>query len=164
MMTLVVGRPDSGKSKLAEDMVLELSGGRRKIYIATMIPFGEEGKRRIEKHRRLREGKGFETVECPVDLGSISGIEGAVCLLECVSNLVGNEMHKEGREGCKVEEIADLVTEEIELLNSRAAELVAVTNEFELEDGFDEDTRKYIEITDLVNKRLFAIADRVEEV
>ncbi len=163
-MILVVGRPDSGKSKLAEDMVLELSGGRRKIYIATMIPFGEEGKRRIEKHRRLREGKSFETVECPVDFGSIRGIEGAVCLLECVSNLVGNEMHKEGREGYSPEEIADLVLEEIELLSSRASELVAVTNEFESEDGFDEDTRKYIEITDLVNKKLLAIADRVAEV
>ena len=164
MMTLVVGRPGSGKSKLAEDIVLELSKGQRRIYIATMIPFGEDGQRRIERHRKLREGKGFETVECPVDLYSISGLEGSVCLLECVSNLVGNEMHEEEKTTWSAREVADFVFEEILDVKERASEIVVVTNEFEEEEGFDEETQRYIEITGLVNEKLKAAADRVVEV
>ena len=51
MMILVVGSPDSGKSVKAEELAAELSGNEKKIYLATMIPFGEEGAARVEKHR-----------------------------------------------------------------------------------------------------------------
>ena len=44
MNVLIIGYPDSGKSKLAEDMVLEMSAPGERVYIATMIPFGEEGR------------------------------------------------------------------------------------------------------------------------
>ena len=163
-MILVLGRPDSGKSKIAEDLIMELSGGGRKIYLATMIPYGEEGQRRIEKHRKLREGKDFETVECPMDLRSQSGFGGAYCLLECVSNLVGNEMHVEERLNWETKRVAELVLDEIRWLQEKTAGLVVVTNEFEKEEGFDEDTLRYIEITGLVNDGLRAMASRVVEV
>lgn len=164
MIILIVGRPDSGKSKIAEDQVLELSKDGRRIYIATMIPFGEEGQRRIEKHRKMREGKGFETKECPLDLKSLTDLSDATCLLECVSNLVGNEMHEEERLSWEPLQIAALVTDEIKWLSCNAENLVIVTNEFEKEEGFDEDTLKYIETTRLVNEALRLLADRVVEV
>ena len=164
MIILVVGRPDSGKSKIAEDLVLELSKEGRRIYIATMIPFGDEGQKRIAKHRKLREGKGFETVECPVNLRSIDGLSHTTGLLECVSNLVGNEMHEKERLLWEASRIADLVTDEIKWLCGKAENLVIVTNEFEKEEGFDEDTLKYIETTRLVNEALRPLADRVVEV
>lgn len=31
-----------------------------------MRVYGEEGVRRVERHRKLRAGKGFQTAECPV--------------------------------------------------------------------------------------------------
>ena len=129
-----------------------------------MIPYGEEGQKRIEKHRKLREGKNFETVECPVDLRSITGLCDATCLLECVSNLVGNEMHEDGRLSWDTGRISGLVVDEIRWLSQRAENLVIVTNEFEKEEGFDEDTLKYIETTRLVNEALRPLADRVVEV
>ena len=61
MLALVTGGSGSGKSAWAEDLVLSLGEGRR-IYIATMYPFDEESHRRIERHRKMRAGKGFETV------------------------------------------------------------------------------------------------------
>ncbi len=43
MVDLIIGTPDSGKSKRAEDLALKLSGDGKRIYLATMDPFGEEG-------------------------------------------------------------------------------------------------------------------------
>ena len=33
-----------------------------------MMPFGKETEEKIARHRRLRAGKGFETIECYTDL------------------------------------------------------------------------------------------------
>ena len=38
------------------------------LYIATMRPFGAETQKKIERHRRMRAGKGFQTLECYGDL------------------------------------------------------------------------------------------------
>ena len=67
MLNLIIGGSASGKSEYAERLVCSLHGKR--IYAATMEPFGEEGRERIVRHRKLREGKGFVTVEVPRDLG-----------------------------------------------------------------------------------------------
>lgn len=173
MIILVVGKPDSGKSSRAEALAMELAGDGRLIYLATMEPYGEEGQKRIEKHRKLRQGKGFVTVEKTLDLAHL-GAEGALeafgisggttdstCLLECVSNLVGNEMHVSGRESWSADKVAEYVLKEIGLFSAQVKNLVAVTNEFEVQQGFDSDTLKYVEITGLVNKGLEEMADKV---
>ena len=56
---LIIGYPDSGKSAIAEKMVTEMSDPDCRLYVATMIPYGQEGRDRVEKHRRMRAGKGF---------------------------------------------------------------------------------------------------------
>ena len=71
MMTLVTGGSGSGKSEYAER--LAVAGGTPRIYVATMIPWDDEGWRRIEKHRAMRAGKGFETVECYTGLERLAG-------------------------------------------------------------------------------------------
>lgn len=85
MFTLIIGGAAGGKSEFAEKHVLSLSG--RRIYLATMEPFGAEGRARVEKHRRQRAGKGFETVERYTDLASVRLPGGANILLECLGNL-----------------------------------------------------------------------------
>ena len=79
MLILITGGSGSGKSEYAENTAKELAEkeGLSLYYIATMKPFGEEGRRRVERHHRLREGKGFETVECYVDLKNQELPEGA---------------------------------------------------------------------------------------
>ena len=37
-------------------------------YIATMVPYGKETEQKILRHRQMRNGKGFETLECFTDL------------------------------------------------------------------------------------------------
>ena len=164
MVVLIIGIPDSGKSKMAEEWAVRLSNGGRKYYIATMIPFGEEGQKRIEKHRKMRQGKGFETIECPENLGesilSTEGIYGSTCLLECMSNLVGNEMH--GDRPLEGDELTDHIMRDVNKLCERAENVVIVSNSFPLEgDGYDEDTRNYVGALMVVNEELKKISDEV---
>lgn len=168
MICLVLGTPDSGKSKRAEDLVMELAGAGKKYYIATMIPFGEEGKKRVEKHRKMREGKGFETIECTTKVHELSDtlqdLEASTCLLECMSNLVGNEMHEERNLERSSEELADYIADSVISLSKKSGNMVLVANTFPLDgEGYDEDTRKYVRIVDLVNQRLRKKVDEVYE-
>ena len=71
MLILVSGGSASGKSEFAESLVLQ-SGCDRRYYLATMIPYDEECRRRISRHRKMRAVKGFETIEVPVGLRGIS--------------------------------------------------------------------------------------------
>ena len=70
MILLVTGGSASGKSEYAENRALQLAKTEQKklIYLAAMKPFGEEAAKRIERHRQLRAGKGFETVERYTDI------------------------------------------------------------------------------------------------
>ena len=66
MFTLVIGGAASGKSEYAESRVVRLP--ERRIYLATMRPWDQECRARIARHRRLRQDKGFETLERYTDL------------------------------------------------------------------------------------------------
>ncbi len=172
MIVLVLGTPDSGKSEKAESLVMELSCTKeeQRYYIATMIPFGEEGKKRVQKHRQMREGKGFVTIECPVKiteaLGKISSPNMATCLLECMSNLIGNEMHDAENQHQKDDmELCALIVDEVMSLAGCVRNLVVVSNSFPLQDeGYDEDTRRYVQLVDMVNKELKQRVDKVYEI
>lgn len=67
MLIMVTGGSGSGKSEFAERCCMELCP-EEKIYIATMQPFGKEGAARIQRHKKLRAGKHFQTIECYTDL------------------------------------------------------------------------------------------------
>ena len=160
MVTLVVGVPDSGKSALAEDLTVKMAGDGKKIYVATMEVLDEEGKKRVEKHKKLRDGKGFLTVEAPVEvskaLADVPEIGHATVLLECISNLVGNVMHgDEFRENT-----VEAVVKDVVRLCRMAGNVVLVTNSFPADDdGYEDDTRQYVRCLDEVNERLYKVAD-----
>ena len=75
MMVVVTGASGSGKSEYAEGVAVKLAGKGDLYYLATMRVYGEEGVRRVERHRKLRAGKGFQTAECPVkvDVAYLNG-------------------------------------------------------------------------------------------
>ena len=60
MITLITGGSGCGKSTYAESWMLSYSLPR--VYVATMIPCGEDAARRIARHRQLRAGKGFDAI------------------------------------------------------------------------------------------------------
>ena len=61
MMVLVTGGASSGKSVFAERVTLSLPGPH--AYVATMRHGDAETEARIARHRAMREGKGFKTIE-----------------------------------------------------------------------------------------------------
>ena len=95
MIHLVTGGSGSGKSEYAENW---LTGRNKKdgtyIYIATMQPYTEETMKKIERHHRLRAGKGFRTLEKYTDLSELEIPKNQGILLECISNLVANELYR----------------------------------------------------------------------
>lgn len=168
MTILILGTPDSGKSAFAEKLMDELSGESEKIYIATMIPFGKEGEERVKKHRKMREGKGYLTIECPTCISRIlsetDGTENKSCLLECLTNLVGNEMHSADNKDMDDERLIDKITDDVMNLMRKCGNLVIVSNHFPQDDPeYDEDTKRYVRLTDLLNKRISMNTDRVYE-
>ena len=163
MVVLVVGVPDSGKSALAENVALELSGENKRIYLATMEILDEAGLERVKKHRKLREGKGFFTIEAPVKAWeAVSGqanLKDSTVLIECISNLVGNVMHDQSIKDSTVR----TVVSDVKKICTTAKNVVIVTNSFAQKDEFDEETKEYIACLDEVNKELKKAADEVYE-
>ena len=161
MLVLITGGSGSGKSAYAEERVLGF-GKARRIYIATMFPFDEESLKRIDRHRAMRRDKGFETVECYTDLLSAEIPEDSVVLLECMSNLVANEMFQDT--GAK-ENTVDAVLQGVKTLLSKARQVVIVTNEiFSDAVSYEEETKEYQKNLGKINQALAVLADEVVEV
>ena len=161
MLHIITGGSGSGKSAFAEKQILDF-GPAKRYYIATMHPFDEESKKRVQRHRTMRSGKGFETIERYTHMEQIQGICGANVLLECMSNLVANEMYEEGGAGKKT---VDAVVKGIRHLAQQAENLVIVTNEvFSDVQNYDAETLRYLQYLGEINCRLAKEADRVTEV
>ena len=72
MMTFIIGGSGSGKSAYAENCLISAVEGDsscKKYYLATMKASDDESVKKIKRHRRLRKGKGFSTIEQPTDIG-----------------------------------------------------------------------------------------------
>lgn len=162
MLTLISGGAASGKSEYAEGVAVSAAAaGTPLVYLATMQVWGEEDRRRVERHRAMRWGKGFLTVECPENLAEVSVLEGSVVLLECLSNLTANECF--GTLGFKGAE--ERILKGIDYLCAQCAHVVVVTNEL-FGDGisYQEETTRYLNVLSSLNCELAGRADRVVEV
>ena len=181
MIYLVYGGSGSGKSEFAEKLLADFPGGE-KYYIATMMAQSDDAdaQKKIERHKKLRAGKGFASIEQAVDLGEIclgeedggARVGNASALLECMSNLCANEMFaSQGLEGAEAggqkseEEVCQKILSDVKKLSSLFENLVIVTNNV-FEDGrqYDETTQKYIHVLGKINCQLAAISDKVYEV
>ena len=154
MTVLITGGSKCGKSHFAEKLFEGFEG--RKFYIATMQPYGEEVFAAIERHRKLRFGKGFETIEKYTDIEKINLPEGCGILLECTANLCANEMFKDE----KITDPTEKIIRGFEHLKIHAKLLVIVTNEVG-SDGisYESGTAKYIEIMGEINRHAAEISD-----
>lgn len=161
MLELITGGSGSGKSAYAEERVLSY-GEKKRIYIATMYPFDEESKKRVQRHRKMRAGKGFETIERYTDLASLKIPGRPVILLECMSNLVANEMFREDGAGSKT---VEAVLRGVAALEEQADAVILVTNEIFSEAAcYEGETGTYQEYLGTINQKLGKRAKRVTEV
>ena len=193
MLHIVYGGSASGKSSYAESFAMSLQGEGRLLYIATMYPYkwntteiDPETMQRIERHRAMRADKGFDTVECYRHVEHIVAKRQDVLLLECMSNLLANEMYLEQdsddgglaetmseveKAGVGMSETLSPVSKKIVQalidLSTRVQELVIVTNDVFSDGGsltYDESTREYLKNLAEINCALAREAATVTEV
>lgn len=187
MLHIVYGGSASGKSSYAESFAMSLQGEGRLLYIATMYPYkwntteiDPETMQRIERHRAMRADKGFDTVECYRHVEHIVAKRQDVLLLECMSNLLANEMYLEqdaeavgiaGKAGFEMSKTLSPVSKKIVQalvnLSTRVQELVIVTNDVFSDGGsltYDESTREYVKNLAEINCALAREAATVTEV
>ena len=163
MLVFVFGGSGSGKSEYAEQRILE-AGAMPRYYVATMEPFGEEGKKRIERHWALRTGKGFETIECATHLEQLQLQKKGAVLLEDLSNLLSNEIWSENGRGWSGS-LAKDICRTIKNLADRHQILVVVGNDIH-RDGEPKtlEMEQYASLLAECQTRLVAMADEVVEV
>lgn len=161
MLTLVTGGSGSGKSEFAENLTVSYKSSKL-IYIATMYPYDDEAYKKIDRHKEMRKNKNFDTVECFTNLKKLDIPSGSSVLLDCMSNLVANEMYID--DGAK-ELTVQSVIEGVKKIKESADNFVIVTNEV-FSDGieYDEETNKYLRNLGMINSEIGKIADNVVEV
>lgn len=180
MLHIVYGGSASGKSSYAESFAMSLQGEGRLLYIATMYPYkwntteiDPETMQRIERHRAMRADKGFDTVECYRHVEHIMAKRQDVLLLECMSNLLANEMYLEqdSDAGSDMAEtmspVSNKIVQALIDLSTRVQELVIVTNDVFSDGGsltYDESTREYVKNLAEINCALAREAATVTEV
>ena len=159
MMILLTGGAACGKSSFAESLCL--CSPLPRYYLAAMQPYGEEGALRVARHRRLRDGKGFLTIERYRDYASLVLPERGTVLLECICNLTANEMFDS--EG-KMTDPREKVVEGVKAVAAQCDRLFVITNDVGSDGiGYDGSTAEYVRALGEINARLAAMADTVIE-
>ncbi len=173
MLILITGGAGSGKSEHAERLICAAAPDTR-LYLATMEPSGAAAQTRIARHRALRQGKGFVTVERAVNLCGLSlSTRYQGVLLEDLGNLTANELFSPAGAGRSpigtdatntTEAVFAAILSGIRHLRTQCDTLVIVTNEV-FSDGlpYDPDTIQYIQTLGRLNRALCACANAVYE-
>ena len=149
MITLMTGGSACGKSSYAESLAVRMNGPR--YYLAAMQPYGEGGAEKIARHREMRRGKGFETIERYRDYASLAlENKGGTALLECICNLTANEMFDDAG---KVSDPYARVISGVEHVAAQCSDAGVYSDE----------TMRYVRALGRINIALAQMADNVYE-
>lgn len=159
MMILLTGGSACGKSSYAETLCQRFPLPR--YYLAAMRPYGDGSAVKITRHREMRAGKGFETIERYTDLAGLELPQRGTALLECICNLTANEMFDD--EGNQTDPFQTVIRG-VEVLRSQCETLVVVTNDVGSDSKtYDTGTQAYIQALGRINAALAQQADCVFE-
>lgn len=173
-MIFVYGGISSGKSAFAENLALTFPFPR--IYLATMRIRQETDMERVNKHLRLREGKGFFTIEKSKDFQDLNFTDvkanESLILLENTSNLL-NEILFEDYDFnhpklIDENEIFHKIICDIEILEKECKELIVVSDDiacsiYDIEE-YGYETQVFLRILDKLNWYLIQKADKAYDI
>jgi len=127
----ICGGCRSGKSHYAQQLAEMLPG--RHAYIATCPQIDSEMADRIEHHQQQRAGRGWQTIEAPIEL--TEAIEQAqefdVLLIDCLTLWINNILYTAEQHGevPSEDDIRDRCNELITVCRKRSQTIIFVTNE-----------------------------------
>ncbi|CEH35844.1 bifunctional adenosylcobinamide kinase/adenosylcobinamide-phosphate guanylyltransferase [Romboutsia lituseburensis] len=170
-IVLVTGGARSGKSNFAEKLCIDQNNST--AYIATSIPFDDEMKDRVKKHKESRP-QNWNTYEIYKDIYSIIkeiSNKHETVILDCVTLLVNNlmftydmDIDKANQEEINELEkyIKDQVKKLIEEIKKTNLYFVVVTNELGMAVVPDNKlSRVYTDIVGRINQQIASQSDEV---
>jgi len=158
-ITLIIGGCKSGKSRYALEAANQITGAR-KVFIATSVPFDDEMKERIERHREER-GNEWRTVDAPLELAdAIKSHHGENCviLVDCLTLWINNLLMESQNE----KDIGSKFSELIKTLENVDCPIYLVSNEVGA--GIVPENplaRKFRDLAGVVNQTVASAADNV---
>ena len=158
-ITLIIGGCKSGKSRHALDLASQQATAE-KTFIATSVPFDDEMKSRIERHRAER-GSDWTTVEAPVGLPdaiSANCGENRLILVDCLTLWINNLMMDTTDE----EIIQSRFSELTDTLTESTGPILLVSNEVGA--GIVPENplaRQFRDLAGMVNQSIALLADEV---
>lgn len=155
--TLILGGARSGKSAMAERLILQTVAPVTPTYIATAQAWDDEMRARIIEHQRQRAGQGWQTLEVPLDLAeTLAHLQPQTpVLIDCLTLWLTNHLLAE-------HDLSALGKALAAAIRAHDGPIVAVANEVGL--GIVPDNalaRRFRDAAGRLNQDLAAQADRV---
>ena len=166
MIVFIEGGSKSGKSLFAQDVSVKLSTKGHLWYLATMEPHDEEDLARIARHRRERDGLGFETAEWGRNIESHKkeiDCKGTY-LVDSITTLLTNEMFRNMSDSSVDLLAPQRVLDGLSILSQKAENVVFVSDNI-YGDGicFDEWTNEFRKGLAYIDREICKKADTVYE-
>lgn len=150
---LIFGGISSGKSKIAEEMTLQITK-TKPYYIATYLDefSDKQMKEKILKHQKQREEK-FINIEEPYDIAK--PIEpNKTFIVDCLSMLIFNNLEHEERLFSQLRSISTCRANIVFVLNDVSCGIIASQKQ----------SRKFVELSGKVGQMVAEFCDEVYEV
>jgi adenosylcobinamide kinase / adenosylcobinamide-phosphate guanylyltransferase len=164
-LILITGGARSGKSSYALELAETL--GEKRLFVATCPNLDSEMTERVRRHKEERQGRGWKTIECEMDLGALFPehvAEFDVVLVDCITLWVNNVLYNHELSGVVIDDrlIGQLCRNWLNKTSSFTGTVICVTNEVGL--GIVPDNalaRKYRDLVGTCNQILGKAADEV---
>ena len=135
----------------------------KRYYVASLMPLDEGSRKCIARHQNMRAQKGFITLERYTDLAGLYLPARGTALLECLGNLVANELFAPG--GAGADDAADAIVSGIAALGQQCDDLIVVSNDVFADNcEYDDDLLRYLHTLAYLNRACARCFDRVVEV
>ena len=156
-ITFITGGARSGKSTFAEKLALEQS--RNPVYLATARHWDEDFEKRIRRHKEVRAGKGWTTIEEEKVLSRPEIEAGSTVLLDCITLWLTNIYTDSGFD---LDKSLKAAIEEWDRFVRGDLNLIVVSNEIGMGiHAVDESTRHFADLQGWMNQHIAASADEV---
>lgn len=145
MKVLLSGGCKNGKTSLGQEIACRLSGNQARFYMATMIPYDEEDRRRVQHHIEDRAGMGFTTIESPIDLAKDMTTADGTYLIDSITAWLLNSYYPDGFDKEPDPNTEQRCLKELDRVLEKAEHIVFVTDDMYQEGvDYDDFTNDYV--------------------